>query len=93
MRRHRAYYRTRDGAADYLFLFEEQRGGSWRAYIEEQPSYRGRAEGAHPTHRLSDGDGKYVCWTESLRTLEEAKRVAALWADKTQEYIRTGREF
>lgn len=93
MRRHRAYYRTRDGAADYLFIFEEQPDGTWRAYIEQQPSYRGRATDAHSTHRLSDGDRKFVCWTEALQTLEEAKRVAALWADKTQEYIRTGRGF
>lgn len=93
MRRHRAYYRTSDGAADYLFLFEEQPDGTWRAYIEQQPSYRGRATDAHSTHRLSDGDRKYVCWTEDLRTLEDAKRVAALWADKTQQYIRTGAGF
>ena len=93
MRRHRAYYRTRDGVADYLFIFEEQRDGTWRAYIEQQPSYRGRASDAHSTHRLSDGSRKYVCWTESLQSLEEAKRIAALWADKTQEYIRTGTRF
>ena len=93
MRRHRAYYRTSDGAADYLFSFEEQSDGTWRAYIEQQPSYRGRPTDAHSTHRLSDGGRKYVCWTRPLRSLEEAKQVAALWADKTQEYIRTGRGF
>ncbi len=89
--KHSTYYRTSDGSADYKFSFEQQSNGIWRAYIEDQPSYRGRAEDAHSTHRLSDGSRKYVCWTQPHRSLDEAKRVAALWADKTQGYIRTGR--
>jgi len=93
MRKHRSYYRTSDGSADYQFVFEEQPDGTWRAYIEEQPSYCGRVTDAHSTHRLSDGSRKYVCWTKPLRSIEEAKQVAALWADKTQQYIRTGSGF
>ena len=93
MRRYRTTYRTSDGNADYSFLFEEQADGSWRAYIETQPSYRGRATDAHSTHRLSAGSRQYVCWTSPLGSLEDAKRVAALWADKTQDYIRTGAGF
>jgi len=86
-------YRTSDGSADYGFNFEKQSDGTWRAYIENQPSYRGRDTGAHSTHRLTDGARKYVCWTSPLRSLEEAKQVAGLWADKTQQYIRTGNSF
>lgn len=93
MRRHRDYYRTSDGAAYYHFVFKEQTDGTWMAYIEKQPSYRGRATDAHSTHRLSDGSHKYVCWTSPLRSLKEAKQVAALWADATQQYIQTGRKF
>jgi len=93
MRRHRSYYRTSDGSTDYGFTFEEQANGMWRAYINQQPSYRNRSTDAHSTHRLSDGNRKYVCWTGPIRSLAEAKRVAALWADKTQQYIRTGRGF
>jgi hypothetical protein len=93
MRSYRTSYRTKDRNADYTFLFEEQTDGSWRAYIERQPSYRGRATDAHSTHRLSDGNRQYVCWTSSLDSLEDAKQVAALWADKTQDYIRTGATF
>lgn len=93
MRRHRANYRTSDGAADYGFSFEEQSDGTWRAYIEHQPSYGSRSSSQHSTHRLSDWGRKYVCWTDPLDSLDEAKRVAALWADRTQEYIRTGRAF
>lgn len=93
MQRLQCYYRTSDGAADYFFSFEEQPTGNWRAYIEAQPSYGTRADGAHETHRLSDNGRRYICWTTALRSLDEAKTVAALWADKTQQYIRTGQRF
>lgn len=93
MRRHQAYYRSRDGSADYSFSFEQQSDGTWRVYIEGQPSYGNRATDAHSTHRLSDSGRKYVCWTTDLNTLEDAKQVAALWADETQKYIRTGGGF
>jgi len=89
----RVFYRTKDGQADYRFSFEQMVDGAWRAYIENQPCYGTRDTGAHPTHRLSDGDRKYVCWTTALRSEQEARRVAALWADSTQEYIRTGVRF
>lgn len=93
MRKHRCFYRTKDGRVDYEFSFEEQADGSWRAYIANQPSYGNRPSGCHTTHRLSDGLRKYVCWTQKLQTLQDAKQVAAMWADKTQEYIRTGARF
>ena len=86
-------YRTKDGQADYRFTFENQSNGTWRVYIASQPSYRGRSEGAHETHRLTDGGRKYICWTTAIRSLPEAKQVAALWSDKTQDYIRTGARF
>ncbi len=86
------FYRTKDGRADYQFSFE-QSGGDWKAFIVSQPSYRGRPTGCHPTHRLTQNGRHYVCWTNPLRSLEEAKQVAALWADETQKYIRTGKQF
>jgi hypothetical protein len=83
-------YRTMDGRADYEFSFE-QRNGNWRAYIVSQPSYGSRATDSHSTHRLTDEYGrKYVCWRGTLRTRDEAKQVAALWSDRTQDYIRYG---
>ena len=89
-----AYYRTEDGLADYFFSFERQRDGSYRAYIVSQPSYRGRSDDMHSTHRLRDSGGRpYVCWTRPLRSEQDAREVAALWADCTQEYIRSGRRF
>lgn len=88
------YYRTKDARADYEFSFERQSDGTWRAYIESQPSYGFlRSSDAHTTHRLSDGGRQYVCWTHPLRSEAEAREVAALWADKTQEYISSGARF
>lgn len=90
---HRSYYRTRDGEADYRFGFQQQPDSSWRAYILAQPDYNGRSTSPHVTHRLSDGYGQYICWTAPIRSLEEAKRVASLWAEQTQTFIKTGRRF
>ena len=87
------YYRTRDGRADYGFSIAELSDGTFRAYISSQPGYGSRSTGAHETHRLTDGGRPYVCWTNRLQSAEDAQRVAALWADATQEYIRTGQRF
>lgn len=63
---------------------------TWRVYIEQQPSYGSRNAGAHASHRLGLPHSPYVCWTNPLRTYAEARSVAALWADATQQYIATG---
>lgn len=87
-------YRTKDGQADYGFSFEQQPDRSWRAYIINQPSYRGRPDDSHTTHRLISSDGRrYVCWSTTLQSLEQAKTVAARWADATQAYVATGKRF
>ena len=87
------YYRTQDGRADYGFSVERQGNGTYRPYITSQPGYAGRADDPHSTHRNSDGDRKYVCWTHALRSEGEAQQVAAKWADATQQYIGMGRKF
>ena len=88
---HKAYYRSCDGQADYRFGFVQQRNGTWRVYILSQPDYGRHSASPYATHRLSDGGPHYfICWTGALRSLEQAKQVAALWADRTQQYIRTG---
>lgn len=83
-------YRTKDGRADYEFSFEQQRNGEWRAYIESQPSYRGRSTSLDDTHRLRDGSRYYVCWTRQLWNTDDLKKVVALWSDRTQRYIADG---
>ena len=82
------YYRTRDGKADYGFSIERKPNGSYLAYIVSTP------EGARGApHVLSDRRGRYVCWSGPLRSVEETRAVAAMWADNMQEYIKTGRRF
>lgn len=67
--------------------------GEWRAYIRRQPDYSGRPTGLHSTHRYHDNDGYYVCWSEPLSSREDCQTVARLWAEKTENYIRTGESF
>jgi hypothetical protein len=87
------YYRTRDGKADYRFSWEEQPDGTWRIYIENQPSYGNRPSDNASTHRHSDGERKFVCWTKPINSIQDAMEISAVWADKTQNYIRTGESF
>lgn len=85
------FYRTRDGLGNYGFSFERQADGSYRAYITSMPSYGGRDQSPNTTHRLADRGRYYIHWRRPLRSEDDARQVAALWADLTQEYIRTGR--
>lgn len=89
------YYATSDGMSthDYQFEFCELSNGTWRVYILRQPDYCGRADDAHSTHRLTDAQGRYICWSTPIRTADEAMSVAAAWADATQRYRRTGARF
>jgi hypothetical protein len=84
-------YRTQDGRTFYTFSIEQQPNGTFRAYVELMPR---AAMARQPLHLLRDNDGRrFVCWTTPLSTPAEARRVAAAWADRTQEYIRTGISF
>ena len=95
MRRFRSYYRTSDRSADYRFTLR----GAIRWDVEglhrrTAPPYRNRATDASlllidcPMAAVNTSAGQ-----RPLPSLEEAKQVAALWADKTQQYIRTGSGF
>ena len=84
------YYRTKYRPADFGFDFEPLANGGWRVYIASQPRYGQRPSDQHTAHWLSDNGRRYICWTETLRTFEDAKAVAAEWADRTQRYIATG---
>jgi hypothetical protein len=67
----------------------------WRIYIINNIDYKGRDSSSQATHWLHD-DGetfKYICWAGRISTLEQAKTVAALWADTIMLYIRTGESF
>ena len=85
-------YTTLDRRHTFVFDFVYVEAiRSWRIYITQQPSYRGRPQGAHQSHRLNDGRGPFICWDCPIGTLDEAKGVARVWADATQIYIETGR--
>lgn len=87
-----AFYRTEDGSVDYQFRFVQQADG-WRVYILSQPSYEGRDDSGHSTHRLTDSTGKYICWSKPIASLEDARAIAKRWAEATQNYIKTGKRF
>src|SRR5213083_1098696 len=85
-------YTTSNGNT-YEFSFERQSDGSIRAYIDRQPSYGSRDTDPHKIHRNKDGERYYVCWDRPLRSMSDAKEVAAGWAQRTDRYIRSGVSF
>jgi hypothetical protein len=82
-------YRTRDGAADYAFCFEAQ-DRLWRVRIESQPSYQNQSDDPTTTQRVCEDDRYYIDWPRPIESLSDARMAAAIWAEKTQEYIKTG---
>jgi hypothetical protein len=88
------FYRTQDGRADYAFSIERQSNRSYRVYISGYPSYGERSADGTATHRLTDRAGRhFICWSQPIAHLPQARQVAAAWAEATQRYIRTGRRF
>lgn len=79
------------GGVDYQFTFEwRPRDSSWRIYIDQQPAYRGRPEGAHPTHRYGLPGRPWICWTTAIGSYQDARAIAMQWAERTQRYITSG---
>lgn len=70
-------------------------GGIFRIYILIQPPYQGRSEGLVATHRHQDSSGCYICIAAGTEpeTVAEALSWYEYWADRTVEYIATGRGF
>ena len=88
-------YRTRDGRAFFVFRFVAV-GSFFEVDIVSMPSYGGRNEGAHETHRLSSNrGGKRICFGEpsAINTLQIAYEFAESWAENTWKYIKTGERF
>jgi hypothetical protein len=74
----------------YVFSYEFA-GGTWRIYIQSQPDYCGRASDGASTHRYGVGSRPYICWSKPLGSLREARAVAALWVECTEQYVLSGR--
>lgn len=83
-------YKTEDGEDEYHFRFEERVDGEWRAYILKQPPYGSCPQDLSSTYRQYDHKGKYIDWSYTFESLEEAKQIAALWVEYTQECINKG---
>ena len=77
---------------EFRFGFERI-NGNYEIHILEQPSYGDRSDGLHSTHRIQTDNGHMICWTGPMPTLAEAKRIAGLWSDHTENYILTGEPF
>ena len=84
------YYRTGDDFADYVSSFEVLPDQTWRIYIVSRPGYEEANLSLACTYRTRS-DGRYcVDGYRAPGSEAEARIVAALWADKAQEYIRSG---
>ena len=82
-------YRASNGE-DFVFDFEFEPTRGWRVYIASQPGYGPRSRGGHETHRYGIGSRPYICWDSTIRSAEDARQVAAMWAEATLRYISSG---
>ena len=93
----RLLYRDIDDCMTFDFVFFDLglRTESWRIYIIKNIDYGNRPSDGPSTPRLKDEDEtyEYICWDGELMSLEDAKQVAAVWADCTSRYIRGLRSF
>jgi hypothetical protein len=79
-------YRSRDGGSFFRFGITQHDG--IRIYILEFPNPQ-----IGSCHILRDSHGPYICWSQAIRSITEAKAVAAMWAESTLVYQRIGRTF
>lgn len=79
----------------FKFGFEEQNDPEPRfnLIILEQPAYAGRDESLLPSRRRRQGEKFLIDWNGPTPTLDDAKIVAACWADLTERYISEGVPF
>jgi hypothetical protein len=88
----RATYWTRHARFRFSFTFVRWSDGGYRAYIREQPHYRGRRTGGVETHRNLDGlRGHFICWVPAPTTAHDMLKVARYWAEETDLYITRGK--
>lgn len=89
------YYACSVGLERFCFRIVERWNGECRIYIVDQPSYCGWPTDGHSTHRYRDDNGYFVCVRDDLipTNFSHAKAWARYWAERTTDYIRTGRPF
>jgi hypothetical protein len=88
-------YDTYDKTTLYRFTFQEINSSCWRIYIREQPDYGGQPESGHATHRFFDEvrGQHYICWDRDISSLDDARKIAAMWAERTERYRKHGITF
>ena len=87
------FYRSSNGRTDYKFRIQRIGSGSYRIYVLDHPSYGSRDTNNLVTHMLRDSHGPYICFTGRIENVEQARNLAAAWADKTEAYILHGQRF
>ncbi len=80
-------YLSIDAIALFRFSFRPW-GSDVRIHILEFPN-----PSTGSCHVLHDNNGPYICWSQAIPSMAAAKRVAAMWAEATLLYQRTGRVF
>lgn len=94
----RAYsdeYRSENGDHYYEFEFHEV-DDHYEVDIISTPGYEGRDTDGHSRHVLpSDRGGERICFADdsAVRSLSEARKYAAAWAENTSDYIKYGDRF
>ena len=80
---------------EYLFAFIPWPREKYRIYILKSPGYGQRASDSITTHRLSDGQRRYICVDSRAfpETLTDARELALMWSQATARYIKTGKKF
>jgi len=95
--KHKGTYEYTSKNAGFNYVFDVNNdAGEWRAYITNGPTnYKGRDTGGHPTHRLVDKENNkmYVCTDPNNKPVnaEETLSWAVMWAEFTDDYIKTGK--
>ena len=87
------FYRSSNGRSDYGFRIQRMGNDRYRVYVLDHPSYGSRDTNDLVTHMLHDSHGPYICFTGNIENVEQARNLAATWADKTEDYILHGRHF
>ena len=75
---------------DVEFVFWDRGDQGWRIYIITDIDYGIRGDSPHAAHWLKEPHEtyRYICWDQKIPTIEDAKCIAAIWAETTARYIK-----
>ena len=76
----------------YSFIIEKCYDG-YRVYINRVPNlFISRDKTNYNPHLYKEKSNNmfYICWTNRIKRIDDAKTLARLWADATQQFVETG---